>query len=147
MALSYRFLKKRRRPTGWDALCEVMDGSVVIEGVTPEFDHDPSESDISSAMSSIVNNFQARRDRESLTCRVFDDVGPELREALFWLISKIRQYPNATYAQAETQWNNEWSYSLFTFEKLATHVQKRAGNVTWAQFKTYVINHLFEVLD
>lgn len=89
----------------------------------------------------------ASKEREAKFSKVFDHLGTEVKEALRWLILKIRQYPNATYAQAETQWNNEWADSLFTFAKLAAHVQRIAGDVTWAQFKTYVINHYFEGID
>ncbi len=75
----------------------------------------------------------------------FDDIGIEVREALHWLVRKIRQYPNATYAQAEAAWNAEFADRLFTFAKLTEYVQQRiAPNITWAQFKTYVINHHFE---
>ena len=89
----------------------------------------------------------AYKEREAKFDKRFDNLGTEVKEALFWLIRKIRQYPNATYAQAETAWNAEWADSLSTFAKLAAHVQKLAGGVTWANFKTYVINHEFEGLD
>lgn len=99
----------------------------------------------------IITPFLARikaaQDREAALVKIFSNLGPEVKEAIFWLIRKIRQYPNATYAQAETAWNAEWADSLFTFAKLATYVQRLTGDVTWAQFKTYVINHEFEGLD
>ena len=85
--------------------------------------------------------------RESIRCKEFDNVGPELKEALFWLVKQIRKYPNATLAQAQTAWNSAWADSLFTFEKLAVYVQRQVGGVTWDGFKTYVINHVFEGVD
>jgi hypothetical protein len=74
-------------------------------------------------------------------------MGLEVREAIYWMIRRIRQSPNATLAQAETAWNAEWADSLFTFTKLVAFVQRVAGNITWAQFGTYVINHYFEGID
>ena len=84
---------------------------------------------------------------EAIRARVFDDLGPDILEALTWLITNIRKYPAATVTQAKTQWNATWSDSLFDFDRLATWMQKRAGNITWAQFKTYVIEHHFDFVD
>jgi len=85
--------------------------------------------------------------RESIRCKEFDNVGPELKEALFWLVQQIRKYPNATLAQAQTAWDSAWADSLFTFGKLAVYVQQQVGGVTWNGFKTYVIDHVFEGID
>lgn len=147
MALTHRFLKKKLRPWGWEALVEVLDGTKVLEGLTPTFDHEPTNEEVDSAMVEIKNRIQARLDYEAVRSRVFDDLGLEVKEVLFWLIRKIRENPNATYAQAETVWNATWADSLFTFAKLTAHVQRLAGGVTWNQFKTYVINRKFEGVD
>jgi hypothetical protein len=87
------------------------------------------------------------QEREANTCRDFDNSGEEVRKALHWLVRKIRQYPNATVTQAETQWNAEWADSLFTWDKLVTFMRNKVGGMTWAEFKTYVINHRFEGVD
>lgn len=50
MALTHRILKKKLRPWGWEALVEVLNGTVVLEGLTPTFDHDPTVEEIDSAM-------------------------------------------------------------------------------------------------
>lgn len=147
MALTHRILKKILRPWGWEARIEVLNGSIVLEGVTPTFKNEPTTEEIDSVMIEIKARMQARLDYEAVVSRVFDNVGPEVKEALFWLIKKIRLNPNATYAQAETAWNAEWADSLFTFAKITTYVQRMAGGLTWNQFKTYVINRKFEGID
>jgi hypothetical protein len=147
MALTHRFIKKKLRPWGWEALVEVLNGTVVLEGVTPTLDHDPTTEEINSAMVEIKNRIQARLDYQSVQSTVFDSMGPEIKEAVFWLILKIRQNPNATYAQAETVWNATWANSLFTFAKLTSLVQSLAGGITWNEFKTYVINHKLNGTD
>ena len=95
----------------------------------------------------LIARLDAEAAVESVRSRIFDELGPEIKEAITWLIVQIRKYPSATVAQAETQWNATWADSLFTFTKLATWVQARTGGVTWNQFKTYVINHHFNFID
>lgn len=111
----------------------------------------PSADATNQQLVDIISPFLASRkaaiDRDAAIDKRFSSLGPEVKEALFWLIRKIRQYPNATYAQAEKTWNAEWADSLFTFAKLAAYVQRMVGDVTWAGFNTYVINHEFEGLD
>lgn len=87
------------------------------------------------------------QEREANTCRDFDNSGEEIREALRWLVRKIRQYPNATVTQAETQWNAEWADSLFTWDRLVTFMRRKVGGLTWGGFKTYVIEHRFVGID
>jgi hypothetical protein len=147
MALTHRILKKILRPWGWEARVEVLNGTVVLEGLTPTFDHDPTTAEIDSAMVEIKDRMQARLDYRAVQSEIFDNMGPEIKEAVFWLIRKIRENPNATYAQAETVWNATWADSLFTFAKLTAHVQGLAGGITWNQFKTYVIGKKFEGVD
>jgi hypothetical protein len=137
MALTHRILKKVLRPWGWEARVEVLNGDQVLEGVTPTFNRDPTTQEIDEAMISIKDRIQVRLDYEAVRLKVFDDMGPEIKEAVFWLIRKIRENPNATYAQGETAWNAAWGDSLFTFAKLTAYVQRMAGGITWNQFKTY----------
>lgn len=119
-----------------------------IDDVVPIKSMAVEESELVDTISKRLALWKEAEDREAITYHFFDHVGPEIKEALFWLIRKIRQYPNATYAQAETQWNEEWADSLFTFAKLTAYIQNRIkANITWANFKTYVINHYFEGLD
>jgi hypothetical protein len=106
-----------------------------------------TDESISNLIVTRLAQMQEMEDYEAKFSHHFDDIGPEVREALNWLIRKIRQYPNATYAQAESQWNNEWADSLFTFARLSAYVQNMVGGVTWAEFKTYAISHNFEGID
>ena len=103
-----------------------------------------SNADLIQAVTDHLAFLKRDWDRQALICHFFDDVGPEVREALHWLVRKIRQFPGATYAQAEAAWNAEFADSLFTFVKISAYLQKRVGDITWAQFKTYVIDHIFE---
>jgi hypothetical protein len=118
-----------------------------INDVIPIPSVDISTADLTALVTTYLGRMKAEEGRQALFSHVFDQAGPEVKEAVFWLIWQIRQYPNATYAQAETAWNAAWADSLFTFAKLASYVQKLAGDVTWANFKTYVINHYFEGID
>ncbi len=119
-----------------------------INEVIPIKDIVISDFDLQIVISNRLAQIKYIEDYESKRCHFFDDLGIEVREALNWLIRNIRQYPNATYAQAETRWNAEFAESLFTFAKLTVFIQNRIErNITWANFKTYVINHHFEGID
>jgi hypothetical protein len=77
-----------------------------------------------------------------------DDVPDHLQYVLKWIVTKIRNTPAATYAQAETAWNNEMAEELFDFDKLITYLQNLVGeSVTWDQFKSYLINKNFDGID
>ena len=106
-----------------------------------------SQPDLIALVSARLAQMKAAEDYEALFSNVFDACGTEVKEALRWLVIKIRQNPNATAAQAETAWNAEFAVSLFTFTKLAEYVQNLAGGITWAQFKTFVINRKFRGID
>ena len=106
-----------------------------------------SNEDLKALVFARLAKLKAAEDREAKFCRIIDAFGPELKEALLWLIRKIREYPNATLAQAETAWNAEWSDSLFEFDRLVTFVRNQFGSVTWDAFKIYVIDRYFEGID
>ena len=118
-----------------------------INGVVSIPAIDASNQELQTAVTGYLTILKAREDLEATYSHVFDDAGPEVKEALFWLITKIRQYPTATAAQAETQWDMVWADGLFTFDRFVEHVRRIAGDVTWEQFKTYVINKRFEGMD
>lgn len=106
-----------------------------------------SNQDLQALVTNYLTWLKAREALAASYSHVFDDARSEVKEALFWLIEKIRQFPGATLTQAEAQWNLVWSDSLFVFDRLVAHIQKIAADVTWDQFKTYVINKKFEGLD
>ena len=139
--------KIKPRPWGYEAVLTIYNNGDPVEGFTPCWKTNPTHEQINEVIASIKNRIQTRLDYEAVRSIVFDSLGPEIKEAIFWLIQKIRQYPTATLAQAKTQWDAVWADSLFTFNKLVAYVQKLAGNITWNQFKTYVINHKFGEVD
>ena len=146
----YTYLTHKIIPRPWGIECRFTmaraDGTHINDIVMVP-SADISDSDLTALVAAYLGRLEAKEAREALFSHVFDNAGTEVKEAIGWLIKNIRQYPNATLAQAETAWNNAWADSLFTFSKLVNHVQRVAGGVTWANFKTYVINHLFEGID
>ncbi len=148
----YKYITHKLIQRVWGAECRftvarLTDGSH-INDVIEIGDMGISEADLIIRISARLAKIKEIKDYEALVCHYLDDVGIEVREALHWLVRKIRQYPNATYAQAETAWNAEFADSLFTFAKLTSYVQRRiSSGITWLAFKTYVINHHFEGID
>ncbi len=148
----YEYITHKLIQRPWGAECRftvarITDGSHINDVIGVD-NVNISEADLITKISVRLAKIKETEDYEAMVCHYFDGIGHEVREALHWLIRKIRQYPNATYAQAETAWNTEFADSLFTFAKLTTYVQRRiSSTITWSGFKTYVINHHFEGLD
>ncbi len=143
------------RPWGPEVRFTVKDNAnQFIDAVVPIDSMAATDSELVADISAYLSRLQEVRQaeaeeqaREALVCRYFDNSGEEVREALHWLVKKIRQYPNTTLTKAETQWNAEWAENLFTWDRLVTFMQRKVGGLTWAEFKTYVINHRFEGID
>lgn len=146
----YTYVAHRVVPRDWGPICQfcfARDDGSHINGVVSVPSLDVSNQDLQALVGIYLSWLKAREDLEATYSHVFDDAGPKVKEALFWLVTKIRQYPQATAAQAETQWDLVWAEGLFDFDRFVAHVQRIAGDVTWDQFKTYVINKKFEGLD
>ena len=146
----YTYIQHKLLSRPWGPTCQFTfarsDGTH-INGVSSVPSMDVLNEDLIDIVSAYLAKLKAREDLAATYSHILDDVGKEVKEAVFWLIAKIREYPTATVAQAETAWNDVWSDGLFDFDRLVAHVQKLAGDVTWAQLKTYVINWKFEGLD
>lgn len=150
MALTYQEAKRRVRPWGFETRVAIWKDGNHVETFTTHWQPNegtPTEEQISERIDARLVKIQARLDWLAKQSTVFDEYGPEIKEAVFWLIRKIRQYPGVTLTQAETAWNDEWADSLFTWDRMVAWVRARAGNITWDQFKTYVIDHTFEGVD
>jgi len=106
-----------------------------------------SDKDLIALVSAALAKRKAAEDHEAKFCRLIDNWGDELKEALFWLIREIRQYPNVTLEQAETTCNAEWSNSPFEFNKMVTWMRNQFGDITWDKFKTCLINYYFRGID
>ena len=108
---------------------------------------DISNDDLKALVVAQLAKLKEHREQMAKFCRLINNWGPELKEALLWLVRKIREYPNATLQQAETAWNAEWSDSVFEFDRLVNYMRSQFGGLTWDSFKTYVIEHYFEGID
>ena len=74
------------------------------------------------------------------------------RDVLHKLIVAIRSNNSLTIQQAITWYNNNYTDPLYNGEQLIIKMQnwltKQLGfTPTWVQFKTYVIDHIFEGVD
>lgn len=80
------------------------------------------------------------------------DIGEESTEILKALIVQIRNYPNATISQAVTWYDTNYPDALWKgtefFKRAQNFIEKQLGmSPTWDQFKTYVINNVFQGVD
>lgn len=81
------------------------------------------------------------------------DIGKNSREIMRTLIIWIRNNPNATIGEAITAYDNAypnaiWKGASFFIETQQWIIEYNdVETVTWAQFKTYVINNVFAGVD
>jgi hypothetical protein len=146
----YTYVTHKLIPRPWGPECRytVKDSNdQFIDDVVPIKSMDISQTDLIQVVTDRLRQMKDAKDYEDSFDKRFDDIGVEVKEALHWLVRKIRQFPNATLVQAETAWNAEWADSIFTFQKLITFMRNKIDGITWDNFKTYVINHRFRGLD
>lgn len=160
--LAYLLHGQGQRPWGYEVQIAVFDktqpvtdpndpdyefGYRHLRGLTAKFKNQPTQAHLDSDVTRRLTHFNGKLLWEANKAMYFDGLDESLKEALIWMVKKIRQNPNATLAQAETTWNAEMAEELFDFDKLVNHFRKVAGNITWDQFKTYVISKNFEGVD
>lgn len=80
------------------------------------------------------------------------DIGEDSKEILKALIIQVRNSPNATVQQAINWYDTNYPDALWKgseFFKRARRFLKNQYDIepTWDQFKTYVINNIFEGID
>lgn len=79
-------------------------------------------------------------------------LGEDSKEILITLIKAIRNNPNLTLAQCISWYDTNYPDALFKGDKLIDRavnwLEDELGYVpTWAQFKTYIQNNIFEGVD
>ncbi|KKL97820.1 hypothetical protein LCGC14_1830610 [marine sediment metagenome] len=148
MPLTHNEVSRKQRPWGFEVREVVWDGSTHIETFTVSWRNQfgiPTEQAITNRINQRLQKIQERLDFEAVRGI---DVEEQYREAFFWIVRKVRENPDATLDQARNFWNINMSEQLFDFDKLVVYFRKLAGtNITWNQFKTYVINKKFEGVD
>lgn len=148
MALTHNEVSRKQRPWGFEVREVVWDGPDHIETFTVSWRNQfgiPTEAHIANRIARRVLKIQNRLDFEAVRGI---DVEEQYREAFFWLVKKVRQYPDATLTQAENFWDTNMGDQLFNFNKLVSYFRSLAGqSITWNQFKIYVINKKFEGVD
>jgi len=141
-------ISRKQRLWGEEVKVVIKEGLLHIQTLILEFKGEsPSEETIQKRIDRHISQIQAHIDFELNRAVEVDILDPPIKEALFWLVKKIRANPDATLAQAETVWNTEMADKIFDFDKLVSKIKATIGNITWDQFKTYVINKKFEGVD
>lgn len=98
--------------------------------------------------------FQKKADRLELKWSALNrlDFGENSKEILIEIIKAIRNSPTVTFEQAKTWYDNNFPDAVWKSEKFIDMARKwlqhQLGYVpTWDQFKTYVINNVFQEVD
>jgi len=154
MAGTWTHLEKRRVQTnrGWDVSVEFV-RNVTGEKRLVTF-HFISESSITNSGPARVIQKKLRLELGWSDLNNFDLPGDDglAKEVLRKLIIAVRNNPSLTKQQSITWYNNNYPDTLYNGEQLLLKMQnwleKQLGFApTWDQFKTYVIDHLFEGVD
>ena len=80
------------------------------------------------------------------------DLGENSKDILIMLIKAVRNNPGLTVTQATTWYDTNYPDApwkgIQLLKRMQAKIEEETGVVcTWDQFKTYVINHLFEGVD
>jgi hypothetical protein len=104
-----------------------------------------------SDLGTIVSAWLARRASliayEASLINTFHLLSPEIFQIVVWVVQQIRTNPGATLAQAQAAWTTKWGNSIFSCNNFIAYVQNSVPGVTWADFKTFVINNKFRGID
>ena len=136
---------------GWDVTVEfVRDCTGDIRTCTFHFD---TEAQIASEGPGRLVNKKNRYELRWSALNNFDlgDDG-EAKQILTKLIKAIKNTPALTITQATSWYDTNYPEGLYNgtqlLKKMRTWLKKEAGyEPTWDQFKTYVINNVFEGVD
>jgi len=90
---------------------------------------------------------ERQKDREDRTCQVFDNTGPEVRQALNWIVRYIKANPTKNKSQVKQAFGNAFTTSVFDFDNFVDYLIMQTETGKWSSFVVYVTNHFFEEID
>src|SRR4030066_355934 len=116
MTITYEYIKTITRPWGYEVILKFINDGEILFFENFLFKSQPSQQAVIDKATSLKEKIETRINWKSNCCTVFDDYGSEVKEPIYWLISKIRLYPTATIAQAKTLWNATWADGFINFD-------------------------------
>ena len=146
---SHQILRQKEKPWGIEVTV-AFQRDVTGERSVHTFRFD-SQEQIDSEGPTRLANKKARLELAWSELNRFD-LGEDSRDILISMIKWIRNNPTATIAQGCTAYNTAYPDALWSCEqfllRLRRAIEKAFGvTPTWEQFKTYVINNVFEGVD
>jgi len=151
--LLYRIFGHQPRPWGYEVRADVWDESSNHYPVCMTWPNEPTELQIDTEVSRRIVNLQARLDFDVIEGKEISqdfssELGDHFREVLIELIKAVRNNNDITLAQLEVGFNNKYPDSVFSFDRFVEFLRKKIGEeVTFVQFKSYVINKKFREVD
>jgi hypothetical protein len=146
--ITYQLMNREPKPWGIDLTTRFGDdetGTTVFR--TFRFDGKPTKSEIVERMNHAVYNIG------------FDlnpindfDFGKNTKDVLTSLVKHVRNHPDSTVTQLESVVKTAYPDTPWKANKLIDHIknefdQRRGRFSTFIQFKTYLVEHLFEAVD
>lgn len=150
---SWTHEEKLRVPTrgGWDVTVEFIRDGTGDKRICTFFFLSENSISISGPARMVQKKYNYEISWSALNNFDWGDDGVA-KEVLIKLIKAIRNNPNLTIQQSITWFNNNYPDSLYDgaqlLKKMRTWLIEELGfEPTWNQFKTYVINNIFESVD
>jgi len=151
--LLHRIFGHQQRPWGYEVRADVWDESDNHYPICMTWPNEPTETQIDTEVDRRIVNLQAELDFNAIEGKELgQDFGFELaehfKEVLIELIKAVRNNNDITLVQLEAGFNNKYPDSIFSFNRFVKFLRKKiGGEVTFAQFKTYVINKKFREVE
>jgi hypothetical protein len=151
MALTHTLIETRTYLNSYLALIDIKDtvtGKVYNRRFNVE--HDPSAAELDALATTAKTRIQDDLDYEANGMNLTTDEDRLLeyyRNIKRDIVRRIRAVPGTTLAQAQTYISNKYPDSPLVFAELYTIWRNMISVSTWAEFKTWVINHKFRDID
>lgn len=148
MTITYNVRRQEKKSWGVDVTSDFHDEETkTTRTCTFRFDDFPSDTELSARMNHKI--YHIHFDLNPLNQI---DLGENFKDVFIDLVKYIRNHPNCTFNQLKTAAATKYPDLFWKADKLIDWIKAQLGSrlgfvPTFAQFKTYIINHKFLGVD
>ena len=151
--MEYKLHGYQPRPWGYEVRADITDVEDNHHPICMTWHKEPLPLQVSKEVERRIVKIQDKLDFEAAKGKeLSEDFGSELwnyfKEVLIEVIKAVRQHPNVTLIQLKTGFETEHPDSVYSFEQYVKFLRRKISvDITFDQFKNYVINKKFEGID
>jgi hypothetical protein len=151
MALTHQIVETRQYLNGWLSIVNIVDtatSKIYHRRFNTPTQLTSGELDALVEAAKVLIQAEIDFDANDMNLSADEERAVEyLRNIKRDIVVQIRAAPAVTLAQAQTYIDNNYPNSIVNFDKLYAFYLNQLNLSTWAEFKTFVINHKFREVD